>query len=228
MAKELGLRFAVWKWCRWCLVWLVIGVFGFCGRNSWAAADPSRNLSASLWAGYYLPQDINFQRVYSDDGQLAWFVEFSKTWFGQIEAAAGAGGTNFNGYKLRDEGDSSISKAQMSLGAGYIQCSYLFRYTEGQRLVPYFGGGMDAWGYREKKEGDKTIKGDKYGYHGLAGIRFLLDWLDPEAAGSSEQEYGINNTYLVLEARWLKIDNFGENKLDLSGRLYRLGLLWEF
>jgi len=191
------------------------------------AENQSQDFSASFWVGYYLPKDPSFQKIYSDDGEMAGFLEFSKTWLSQIEAAVGIGGTYFTGHTLNDDGTASIDKSTMTLAPGYLQCSYLFHYAQEQKLVPYLGGGLDAWGYQENKAGN-SIEGVKYGYHGLAGVRFLLDWLDPQAAKSSFQEYGVENTYLVLEARWLQIDNFGEHKLDFSGPLYRIGLLWEF
>ncbi|MCL6584450.1 MAG: hypothetical protein K6U11_12530 [bacterium] len=232
MAKEF-LRCAFWKWLGGCGGLFLVGFFWLCcPYRAWAEAPCG--LSTSVWAGYYIPQDTNFRRVYnkdniySDEGQLALFLEFSKSWFSQIELAAGFGGTQFRGYTLLGPDNPSIDRVKMSLLAGYTQVSYLFRYVEGQMLVPYFGGGFDAWGYQEKEEGDDPVRGGKYGYHGLVGVRLLLDWLDHRAAESSRQEFGIENTYLVFEAKWLKINNFGESKLDFSGRLYRAGLLWEF
>jgi hypothetical protein len=222
-------RFPFWVWCFLvaCFLWVFIFTGWLFARDVHAESQ-AKGISASLWAGYYLPKDPSFQEIYSDDGKLAGFLEFSKIWLNQIEATLGGGWIHFSGHTLDKHDDSSRDKATLDLAAGYFQCSYLFRYAREQKLIPYLGGGLDTWGYQEVKEDDETIKGVKYGYHGMAGIRFLLDWLDPLAAKSSSQEYGIENTYLVLEARWLKIDNFGENKLDLSGPLYRVGLLWEF
>jgi len=221
MARTAKISFWVW-----CFLGVFTVTFWFSGREV-RAENQSQGFSASFWVGYYLPKDPSFQKIYSDDGELAGFLECSKTWLNQIEATIGIGGTHFSGHTLKEDGTPSIDKARLSLGAGYLQCSYLFHYAQEQKLIPYLGGGLDAWGYQENKAGN-SIEGGKYGYHGLAGVRFLLDWLDPQAAKNSFQEYGIEDTYLVLEARWLQIDNFGEHKLDFSGPLYRIGLLWEF
>lgn len=217
----------------WSLSLWLLGLFICCFPARKALAEnwsrPEGGLSASVWAGYYLPQDSRFQQIYNDNGRAAGFMEFSKTWSTQIEATLGLGGSYFRGHTLNHDGNSSRDRAKLALAAGYIQGAYLFRYKQEQRLVPYLGGGLDVFGYQEKKEGsDDSIEGCKYGCHGLAGVRFLLDWLDPQAAGEALRDYGIKNSYLVLEACWLQIDNFGEHKLDLSGPLYRIGLLWEF
>jgi hypothetical protein len=222
MARKSKFAFLVW-----CFLGVFIFTFWFFGREVRAESQP-RGFSTSLWAGYYLPQDPSFKKVYGDDGEMAEFLQVSKTWLNQIEATVGAGWTHFSGHTVDAQENSTRDKATMNIAAGYLQCAYLFHYTRDQKLVPYLGAGLDAWGYQEDKEDDDSVKGAKYGYHGLAGVRFLLDWLDLDAAKSSLQEFGIDNTYLVLEARWLRIDNFGDNKLDLSGPLYRIGLLWEF
>jgi len=222
-------RFSFWVCCFSCLCILTVWLFG---REARAENQP-RNFSVSLWAGYYLPNNPDFKEFYSDDGKAAGFLEFSKTWLGQIEATMGIGGTGFSSHLLMNDPNApggksrTTDKATLALVPGYLQCSCLFHYAREQKLIPYLGGGLDGWGYLEDKAGHST-KGVKYGYHGLAGVRLLLDWLDPHAAKSSLQEYGVENTYLVLEARWVKIDSFGENKLDLSGPLYKAGLLWEF
>lgn len=210
-----------------CFLGVFTVTFWFSGREVRAESE-SQDFSASFWVGYYLPKDTSFQKIYSDDGEMAGFLEFSKTWLSQIEATMGIGGTHFSGRLLMNDPNAlCIDKATLTLAPAYLQCSYLFHYAREQKLIPYLGGGLDAWGYLENKAGH-SVKGVKYGYHGLAGVRFLLDWLDPQAAKSSFQEYGVENTYLVLETRWLQINNFGEHKLDFSGPLYRIGLLWEF
>ncbi|MEW5803702.1 MAG: hypothetical protein AB1847_16535 [bacterium] len=220
----------------WCFVWVFISTLLFSPGHKVMAESLQGSYSASLWGGYYLPKNSTFQEVYSDDGEFAGFLEFSKTWSSQIVVTLGGGWIHFSGRQVNpnasqidtDNEKYSADSAKMTLVPGYLQFSYLFRYSQEQKLVPYLGAGLDAWGFQEKMKDGDTVTGAKYGYHGLVGVRLLLDWLDPDAAQSSLQEYGIDNTYLILEARWLRIDDFGGIGLDLSGPLYRVGLLWEF
>ena len=213
------IRFSFWIAC---LLWILNCCFW--GREVHAEKNKYRKFSLSFGAGCYLPQDSTFQKVYPEDKEMYGFVEFSKIWGNRIETALGLGGSYFTGNPLNDDGSSNIDKASLTLAPCYLQLSYFLRYSQQQRIVPYLGAGFDTWGYREKTETD-TIEGCKYGYHYLAGLRFLLDWLDPKSAVYAYRDFGIENTYLVLEARSNTVDNFGENKLDLTGPMYRLGFL---
>ena len=211
----------------WIVCFLLVLNCCFPGRQAHAEKNQYRAISTSFWIGYYRPKDPTFSLVYPKEKEVCGFVEFSKIWAKRMEVTLGLGGSYFTGHPLNDDGSSNIDKASLTLAPSYLQLSYFLRYSQEQRIVPYLGAGFDAWGYREKTETD-TLEGCKYGYHYLVGLRFLLDWLDPKSAAYSYRDFGIENTYLVLEARTNSIDNFGGNKLDLSGPIYRLGFLMEF
>ncbi len=188
-------------------------------------AENQSKYTTSLWAGYYQPHDSLFEKVYSDNERCVVFFEFSRKIF-KFEASLGVGGTYFRGYAVDEEDQPTLDKAELGVVPSYLQLCYPLQYKINQRVVPYLGAGFDAWAYREKTEGEK-VEGVKYGYHGLLGLRLLLDWLDPKAANWIQKE-GIENTYLVFEARHNRINNFGENKLDLTGPIYKVGILIEY
>ncbi|MBW1973580.1 MAG: hypothetical protein JRI44_12215, partial [Deltaproteobacteria bacterium] len=52
--------------------------------------------------------------------------------------------------------------------------------------------------------------------------------LDRENARNLKREWGVENSFLVFEARYSGINSFGEKGLDLSGITYYIGLLFEF
>ena len=74
----------------------------------------------------------------------------------------------------------------------------------------------------------------------MAGVRLLLDALAEDDAAAIDQKWGVNNSYLVLEARYLKLfnsdyadqslpaDQPGTGYLDPKGTLFSIGILVEF
>jgi len=136
-----------------------------------------------------------------------------------IEAAIGGGWSHFSGHTVNNTEYPDGDRAILDIATEYLQCSYFFRFVENQTIIPYLGGGFDVCEYNNIIAGNGST-GITFGYHGLIGMRLSLGW------GDSVEE--IKNTYFVLEARRMQIDNLGELKLDPSGQLYRLGLLWEF
>ena len=100
-------------------------------------------------------------------------------------------------------------------------------FRENQVLIPYAGGGWTRMYYREKIEAQSTIRGSADGYHGRAGLQFLLDAVDPRAAHNLYSDYGIHHTYLFGEVQVTKV-NVGTPSINIGGKSYLAGLLFEF
>lgn len=212
--------------CLWMVYSLSLSLLLFPSDRALAGSSLTHP-SPSFWAGAYIPKDETLRSIYPDYERGAGFLELSWGWPWVFETSLGLGGSYFRGETFSADGSTNTDKALLSLGLGYLQLCAPFRYSQEQWVVPYLGGGLDLWGFREKTEKD-PIEGYIYGYHYLAGLRILLDWLEPKAAYRLYQDQGIKNTYLVLEARTCTIDDFSTRKLNLSGTVYKLGLLCEF
>jgi hypothetical protein len=185
-----------------------------------------------LKGGLFYPEIDNWQTYYGDQktghyaGTLAYKI------FRQLEVGV-------EGGYIRDSGQGKAplhSAAGVTVLAGNVtyelfplQAFVLFRavFSENQWLVPYVGGGWTRMYYREKIEFQDTIKGSFDGYHGRAGVQFLLDGLDRDAANSFYLEYGVSHTYLFVEAQKSRVmvDN---SDLDLGGTSFLAGFLFEF
>ena len=125
-----------------------------------------------------------------------------------------------------------------------ISLTNIYRYSQNQSFVPYLGGGVDfVYGYTgacKEAEGDKSTYLKKLGWHGTIGARFLLDNLSPEGSVNFDHKYGVNNSYLVLEAKYLQLFNAdyaeedlpegkkGTGYLDPKGLWISLGFMVEF
>ena len=105
-------------------------------------------------------------------------------------------------------------------------------FSEGQWVVPYVGGGWTRMFYREKIQHQGVVRGSVDGYHARGGFQILLDALDPHAANSLHRDYGINHTYLFIEAEYIRamvqtVSTTSES-INLGGVSLLGGLLFEF
>ena len=78
------------------------------------------------------------------------------------------------------------------------------------------------------------------GFHVTAGMRILLDAANSEDASAFDQKYGVNNSYLVFEAKYLQLfesdyanqelpsGEKGTGYLDPKGVFLSVGILVEF
>lgn len=100
-------------------------------------------------------------------------------------------------------------------------------FSEKQWLVPYLGGGWTRIYYRERVQGQSAAKGSADGFLGRAGIQFLLDGIDLDAANSMYLDYGVHHTYFFIEAEKTRA-LVKSVDVDLGGTVYSGGFLFEF
>ncbi len=98
-------------------------------------------------------------------------------------------------------------------------------FYEDQWLVPYVGAAVGRYFYRITIEGQDSSSGATNGTFVRAGLQLLLDRLDRSAATGMRRHYGIDNTYLFIEARESEAEVDGS---ELGGTSYLGGLLLEF
>ncbi len=103
-------------------------------------------------------------------------------------------------------------------------------FSENQVVVPYAGGGFTRMYYDEKVDLQGSVRGHADGYHGRAGLQFLLDGLDSSAANSFYLDYGVFHTYFFIEAEYSRVmaNTVSGGSVNLGGTSYLAGLLFEF
>ena len=88
-------------------------------------------------------------------------------------------------------------------------------------------GNISSW--TDADGNSHKARGGIFGVHAGAGIKLLLDYLDPEAAVNLHNETGIMNTYLFAEyiASW--VDDFNSGvRMDVGDQTFMFGLMMEF
>lgn len=103
-------------------------------------------------------------------------------------------------------------------------------FHEEQWLVPYAGAGYTRFFYRQRVKGQEKTEGSVNGYHARAGMQLLLDRLEPESAENVLLDFGVHNSYLFVEGRYLnaEVDTVPSGSVNLGGTSVLGGLLVEF
>jgi hypothetical protein len=137
-----------------------------------------------------------------------------------------------------DTGEHAGEETQLKVLPGHfdaiVRVDALPRYTK-VPLVPFVKAGISyyIW-WVENGRGigrfdGTTGYGGTWGWNFSAGLMLLLDFFEPSAARTFDQEAGVNNSYLYADFFMARIDNFGDrNKLNLSDYTWTVGLAIEF
>lgn len=192
-------------------------------------AEPVPSWSFSIKAGAYQPSAEDYDINYGDPREFRIDLELGYKITRRIEAGLSVGYFADNGLALGAvSGTPSGIKQELVLIPTQLYLVYEFAYKDGQLLVPYFGGGYTHMTYRRYTEGQGTVMGGQEGYHARAGLKLLLNRLEPSAAVKLDQSSGVINSYFLLESQYARVDNFGGSSTDLGGWSYFGGFQFEF
>ncbi len=201
-----------------------------------ADSNPERpHWSLEVKGGWFYPDIDNWQAYYGDRKTSHYAASLAYKIFRQLEVGIEGGYINDKGQGFAHIHDTFAGNVKYELLP--VNAFLLIRgvFSERQVIVPYIGGGWTRMYYREEIENQSTVRGHADGYHGRAGLQFLLDGLDQSAANSFFLEFGVIHTYFFLEAQRARvlINTFdavtnSPVTLNLGGTSYLAGLLFEF
>ncbi len=182
--------------------------------------------STEFKVGFWMPQDKVTKKFFNKCCNLVYMVNGGFLYDGKYGIEGGVGFMYENGWALGSAtGERSGDRFNFIMVPMETTGVWRMDYAENQIVVPYIKGGIDYVYYRESVKGSVT-QGLKTGLHAAGGMQFSLDFFDSDA--SLENDYGINDIYFVIEARYNWINSFGKKGLDLSSTIYSAGFLMEF
>ena len=183
-------------------------------------------LSLELKGSMWFPENSVVEDFYGTCCNLGAEAEFGLLYKSKFNATVAVGFFHDSGQAVGvDSGLESGDRSSLLLVP--IRNNFIFRadFKEEQILVPYAGAGLDYVVFRESVDGD-SIKGLKFGFHGMGGVALLLDRI--EEIGSALEHSGIDDVYFTVEGRYSKIDSFKSTGLDLSGFSAYFGFMMAF
>ncbi len=183
--------------------------------------------SLELKAGLFEPAIDDWELFYGDDKTIHVAGAVAYKIIQQVEIG-------MEGGWIRDKGKgflpaNGILGGEVEYKLFPLNVFVLFRgvFTPGQVVVPYIGGGWSRVYYRQKVENQSTIDGAENGIHYRAGIQFLINNIDKNAASKLKRSYGVQNTYFFLEVEELDVEVDSTN-VEIGGTSYLAGFLMEF
>ena len=162
--------------------------------------------------------------------------------FGTIAAGVGLGYFSASATAPLASGTGQPSNDQSTFKIIPVSVSAVYRFdyfleTRRFPLVPYGKVGLD-WAYWQITDGNDEIatdgqngraRGGTLGWHAAAGIAFVLDWVDPEAARSFDADMGVNHTSLLFQVTRSDISGLGmSDRLHVGDTNWSLGLMFQF
>lgn len=209
----------------------VIGLL-FCCVTPLAAADSGRVVEKPSWSfefkgGRYHPTLDEYADYFGKSRADELAFAFARKVFRVFEAGVEVG-------RVHDKGVGGLPLNQTTGGTVIYELYPVHAYLvlrgvfyENQWVVPYVGGGSTREYYKQRVEGQSTSKGHADGSHTRAGLQFLLDRLSGSDAANMQRSFDIENTYLFIEQQTIKAE-VKSTQVDLGGKVYLLGLLFEF
>jgi hypothetical protein len=185
--------------------------------------------SLELKGGLFYPALSDWKQFYGSDKTDEYDLAFAYKFTRGLEAGIEGGYSRSGGQGFAPMHNVDAGHVVYNLYPVNVFILYRGILDEDQWLVPYIGGGFTRMYYQEKVDFQGSTKGHADGYHARAGLQFLLDGLDRDAANSFYLDDGVYHTYFFIEARYCRatIDT-STGSLNLGGKSYLAGLLFEF
>lgn len=169
--------------------------------------------------------------VYGDDYEPAIHGRLGFLLFSILDLGVSADFAQIEARRLgADSGTESAEITRLTLVPITASAIVRLDFFPNQPIVPYAGAGYSylVWSERNPIEDDQT-DGDKQGVSMLGGVQILLDWMEPARATDLDSWWGVNDTFLILEAsRATYGDSDDQEGLDLGHVEGRAAFLFEF
>lgn len=188
------------------------------------AFESSQWFSFHYRLGNYVPAKTtgvngNFQTLYS--GQTALWHELVAE-FQPVGRYGIFGVRGIAGYQhIKSTSGNTARFENMSLHGGAI---YHFKYTRHQVFVPFVEGGGSYYFLKQKTQ--NPYSRTRRGFFGSAGVQLNLNAFEKKTADRFDLNYGINNTYVTVEYKYVNTPSAGV--LDLSGQFFLAGFSMDF
>ncbi|MBF0496124.1 MAG: hypothetical protein HQK58_06045 [Deltaproteobacteria bacterium] len=196
--------------------------------NPEALAFETQGVMVGVKGGYFDPRSDKASRIYNHGGYvLSGCLDRDYGKF--FELGFGLHFFNLTGHAETVDGRATDAETILQAYGGDMSVRFKFDYYKNQIIIPYLDSGLDLFFLDEDiDDRRKTERVWLKGYHVSLGVRVNLNPLDPVRAMEFRKEYGVQRTFLSLEARYVNLDNFGAWNSDLGALIYSLGLLFEY
>ncbi len=217
------------------------------------ASDNWREKEGRMFSLRYGPSfydDELLTNIFGEDGNKGLFVDTGMSFYRVIDIGVGFGYLKSEGYLLAADNSVSGVLDTMQVIPLSVSASARLDLWEDQIIVPFGGYGRDYWLWRESwgvetttttevtESTDETdtstltesaekeqVQGGKTGTHTSYGFELLLDRFDVVGASKLKTQFGIEDTYFVMERRSYSI---GESGILFDGHSTTFGFRFQY
>lgn len=173
-----------------------------------------------------------FEAFYDTETAVTFLLEYDWPVFKNMQSLS----LNFSGGMAYARGNGAFVDTSIGLEAREkytllflpmgVGLTYKFKFISNQLLLPYINGSLNYNFLMEFREGFEAFKYlGIFGAHFSGGVSINLGWFERLASLQLDQEFGINNSYLTIEAR--QVIGF-EDDNDINGFVILGGLSFEY
>ena len=119
---------------------------------------------------------------------------------------------------------AGVNKSNFQVIPIHVGLAYHLKYFRHQLFVPFVEGGGSY--YFINQTGQASYSRTREGYYLSSGLQLNLNYIEKRVAERFDLNYGVNNTYLTAEYRYISTPNAGV--LDLTGGFAMGGFMMEF
>lgn len=223
-----------------------IATGGFLAAPETAHAESPVNMMVEFKAGPYTPDNLGGAFASHFGENSGYIIEGEYDW--QFYRGIGSLGLGFHlgygsvtGKSLEESGEQSVDATELHWLPLRLSLVYRFDWLWTEFEFPftiYVKAGFDysVWWVVDGSDSIAVSDdgsegyGGTFGFHVVAGVAFVLDWLADEMEKSFDVEWGINNSYIFAEYMYVQLDNFGAGgALDLTEKAtFHIGIGLEF
>jgi hypothetical protein len=188
---------------------------------------PTPSWSVGIKAGEYQPSADGYdaqygQRAFRGDLDLGYKITRN------VEIGLSIGYYSADAFVYSSSGRESSLTQQLTLIPTQLYIIYQLEFENNQLLVPYFGGGYTHITYDHAVEGQDRALGGTDGYHSRAGVKLLLNSLEPNSANKLYKEWGVAHTYFLIEGQYAHVSGLEDSSVDLGGSSFFGGIQFDF
>ena len=173
-----------------------------------------------------------FETYYDSETAMTFLLEYDWPIFKNMQSLS----LNFNGGMAYARGNGAFIDTSIAVQAREkysllfiplgVGLTYKLKFISNQLFLPYVNGSLNynlLMEYRESFEAFKYL--GVFGAHFSGGVSINLGWFERLASLQLDHEFGINNSYLSVEAR--QVISF-EAENDIGGFVILGGLSFEY
>ncbi len=183
------------------------------------AINPEPVHKIGLKGGYFLAAEERQRDIYDERmSPVTLFYDYSMNRNFSLEAEAGY--IVNKGYARTTSGQPTNVETEMMIAPLSATVKWSFELTE--LIKPFVGAGVDYW-YVKETIGPVEFKKKVGGYHTKVGVVFYQPPDHAPFSGGYEDDL-----LFIVEVVNAVIDRFGDNKTDLGGWMFNVGVGYQF